>query len=306
MEHVAGHELLEQVVRGPLRDDGPRIQGVDRPPHQLGVVQLLDADGRHVRARLEHPRCRECSPCSPESRRSSARARSRARGCRPRTPSRASPACRGRGARWSCPCPGMRRCSRIIAACITSYSSRATMRSTRLWRANSETTSTKTSAFAPLGDGQRLVDAVARPVLVAQLFLDDEHHSATTAPKLAEELIALEIAGETDDGHDGNSSRESWRATRRRATRRPAGTASIGGERRPRCGTRHPAAAEARPAGPERPTTGAPRRPAMRRTASDRSQVPSSSISTIELGARPTPTSPSRRSPAGVWRAANR
>ena len=180
------------------------------------------------------------------------------------------------------------------------------MRSTRLWRANSETTSTKTSAFDAVGDGQRLVDAVARPLLVAQLLLDDEHHAAPAAPELAEELVALEVAGETDDGHEGNSSRESWRASAASGNSQ-AGRNRVNRWRTwPRCGRRHRAAGEARPAGPGRLTRARPgaRRCAGRHPTAARSPRRRSAPSSWARGRRRR-----RRagvSPAGVWRAANR
>ena len=55
VEHVAGHELFEQVVGMPV------AERLDRAPELVGAVQLPDAHGRGLRPRLHHPRRRDAA-----------------------------------------------------------------------------------------------------------------------------------------------------------------------------------------------------------------------------------------------------
>ena len=99
VEDVAGDEALEHVERAPVAE---RVEG---RPEVLGPLDLLHADGRGLRARLEDPGQRRRVGEAPRSARRSRRGRSRARGCRSCAPSSARRACRGSSGPSSRPCP---------------------------------------------------------------------------------------------------------------------------------------------------------------------------------------------------------
>ena len=77
------------------------------------------------------------------------------------------------------------------------------MRSTCCLRAISVTMCTKTLGGGVVGDSEELVEAVVRPGLVLQLLLDDEHDPAALLLALPQEVGALEVTGEADDGQAG-------------------------------------------------------------------------------------------------------
>ena len=65
-----------------------------------------------------------------------------------------------------------------------------------------------------IGDEQQLVDTVARPLQITQRFSGNQQHACAEPVALANEVVALEVAGETED-RDGRTGHVSGGGVRR-------------------------------------------------------------------------------------------
>ena len=190
---VAGNELLEDVVRLRVAKRSSVCQRTS-----LGI-DLLDADGRRLRARLQDPRGRHARRPVAEAAWFTTWMKSGQRMPAPRA--RARMASLSRKARLVVsPIPGTCRYSRSIAAISTSKSSSATMRSSRSSRARKAAPLRMSALRHVAPDEVEGVDGLAGPVRVAQLLVGEQEHATPLAPALPQELVTFPIRRDAQYG----------------------------------------------------------------------------------------------------------